>query len=226
MPQGQVVYAQAPQIAYAGAQPVQYAYAAPPAGQVYFASPAGEEAGQQVLLQDAQQVFVEGMEGQVVQEGQQVLQEGQQVLLQEGQQLVYAAPEGAEAQQMMYAGAPVVAAAPARVNVSPELFAKLAAGGQMTAEEMAQLSGQPAPGQAEAGQPGSPVQPVSPMKQPTPTGAGAVSPGGANAGTASPGGAKEKKSKKEKKDKKDGAMKVSKKKEKGCVAGRCEGEEE
>merc|ERR1719336_2285746 len=167
------------------------------------APPAG-----QVVLQDGQQVFVEGMEGQqvVMQEGQQVvMQEGQQVLLQEGQQLVYATSEGAEAQQVMYAGAPMVAAAPARVNVSPELFAKLAAGGQMTAEEMAQLSGQPAPGQAEAGQPGSPVQPGSPMKQPTPTGAG----------VASPGGAKEKKSKKEKKDKKDGAMKVSKKKERG-----------
>merc|ERR1740121_1142749 len=91
------------------------------------APPAG-----QVVLQDGQQVFVEGMEGQqFVQEGQQVLQGGG--LLEEGQQLVYAAPEGAE---MMYA------AAPARVNVSPELFAKLAAGGQMTPEEMAQLSGQ------------------------------------------------------------------------------------
>merc|ERR1740121_3197675 len=66
-----------------------------------------------------------GMEGQqVVQEGQQVLHGG---LLEDGQQLVFIAPEGAEGQQV---------AGPARVNVSPELFAKLAAGGQLTPEEM------------------------------------------------------------------------------------------
>merc|ERR1719422_276675 len=143
---------------------MQYTYMAPPAGQ-------------QVVIQDGQQMNVEGMEAQqvVYQEGQQVLQGGQ-VVLQEGQQvlqggqLVYSAPEGqqvflqegqqvvqqgmqfAEPQQAGFVSAPVVAAAPARMNVSPEIFAKLAAGGQLTPDEMAQLSGQPAPGQVEVGQ--------------------------------------------------------------------------
>jgi len=235
-----VVYAQSPQpVAYASAQPVQYTYMAPPAGQV--------------VLQDGQQVYAEGMEGQqvVLQEGQQVLQGGQvvlqegqqvlqdgQVVLQEGQQvlqggqLVYAAPEGQQVflqegqqvvqQDMQFVGAPMVAAGPARVNISPELFAKLAAGGQMTPEEMAQLSGQPAPGQVEAGQPalvqqptpGGSVavqqQPASPMKQPTPGSAGAA---GAAPGSAKASGKKEKKDKSGSKK----SLKASKKKKnKGC----------
>merc|ERR1719189_2383917 len=110
-----------------------------------------------------------------------MLQDGQMV--QQGMQFAYAAPEagGAEAQQATLVGAAMVAASPARVNVSPELFAKLAAGGQLTPDEMAQLSGQPAPGQVEAGQPalvqqpipGQPTpeqqqqKPASPLKQPT-----------------------------------------------------------
>merc|ERR1719512_672228 len=81
-------------------------------------------------------------------------------------QFAYTTPEGgevlqaaAETQQVAFYGAPMVAAAPARVSVSPEIFAKLAAGGQLTPEEMAQLSGQPAPGQPAPGQP-APVQPA------------------------------------------------------------------
>merc|ERR1719356_45348 len=124
-----VMQAPMPQgVVYAQApQPVAYA-STQPMQYTYMAPPAG----QQVVLQDGQQVYVEGMEGQ-------------QVFLQEGQQVVQ--------QDMQFVGAPMVAAGPARVNISPELFAKLAAGGQMTPEEMAQLSGQPAPGQVEAGQP-------------------------------------------------------------------------
>merc|ERR1719512_139524 len=100
-------------------------------------------------------------------------------------QFAYTTPEGgelaqaaAETQQMAFYGAPMVAAAPARVTVSPEIFAKLAAGGQLTPEEMAQLSGQPAPGQVEAVQGASVQQPMpgqqqpgSPAKQPTAAGA-------------------------------------------------------
>merc|ERR1719277_785517 len=132
MPQG-VVYAQAPQpVAYAGAQPMQYTYMAPPAGTV-----------QQVVLQDGQQVYTEGAEAQqmMVQEGQQVVlqggqytyaaaPEGQQVVMQDGQQVVYqgeqfayTTPEGgemvqagAEPQQLAFYGAPMIAAAPARVT--------------------------------------------------------------------------------------------------------------
>merc|ERR1719436_477830 len=115
MPQG-VVYAQAPQpVAYAGTQPMQYTYMAPPAGTM-----------QQVVLQDGQQVYAEGAEAQqvVVQEGQQVVlqggqytyaaPEGQQVVLQDGQQMVYqgeqfayTTPEGGEVYD-----APMVAAGP------------------------------------------------------------------------------------------------------------------
>merc|ERR1712176_459575 len=78
----------------------------------------------------------------------------------EAQQVVYVDEQGqpieapAEGQvfvepgQMMYAAPPPVAA-PARINVSPEIFAKLAAGGVLTPEEMAQLSGQAAPASLE-----------------------------------------------------------------------------
>merc|ERR1719336_853130 len=114
------------------------------------------------MLQDGQQVFAEGTEPQqvVLQGGQQVVgqfaddasaaqqagvQEGQQ-LVQQDMQLAGAAPECAEevhasveAQQAMFFGTPEVAA-PVRVNVSPELFAKLVAGGQLTPDEMAQLN--------------------------------------------------------------------------------------
>merc|ERR1719384_823112 len=55
-------------------------------------------------------------------------------------QIAYAAPEGIEGQQLGYS-APLVATAPARINVSHEIFAKLAAGGSLTPDEMAQLSG-------------------------------------------------------------------------------------
>merc|ERR1719343_731378 len=112
----------------------------------------------------------------------------------QGGQFAYITPEGgevvqegAEAQQVAFYGAPMVAAAPARVNVSPEIFAKLAAGGQLTPEEMAQLSGQPAPGQFEATQGASIQQPMPGQQQP---GSPAKQPGspakpGAVAGVAS-----------------------------------------
>merc|ERR1719277_139424 len=103
--------------------------------------------GGQVVLQEGQQVLQDGQV--VLQEGQQVLQggqlvysapEGQQVFLQEGQQVVHQDMQFADAQQAGFVSAPMVAAGPARMNISPELFAKLAAGGQMTPEEMAELS--------------------------------------------------------------------------------------
>merc|ERR1719343_1508776 len=96
-----------------------------------------------------------------------------------------------EGQQLVY-GAPMVAAAPARINVSPEIFAKLAAGGSLTPDEMAQLSGQAAPAH---------VMPGSPHA--------AAAPGSAKAS-----------GKKDKKDKKSGSKKAlkasKKKKDKGC----------
>merc|ERR1712060_578683 len=120
-------------------------------------------------------------------------------------QFAYAASEGAEVvqagevDQAPFVGAPVVAAAPARVNVSPEVFAKLVAGGQLTPDEMAQLGGEPTPGQQSA----------SPVKQPTPEAApqtaGAV-PGSTEAADKS-----------DEKDKSGSkSLKASKKKNKGC----------
>merc|ERR1719382_1744210 len=109
---------------------------------------------QQVVLQDGQQVV--GQFAYAPPEAQQaVMQEGQQMVHQD-MQFAYAAPEGAEVvqagevEQAPFVGAPVVAAAPARVNVSPEIFAKLVAGGQLTPDEIAQLGGEPTPGQQSA----------------------------------------------------------------------------
>merc|ERR1719433_1577098 len=84
--------------------------------------------------------------------------EGQQMVYDAGQ-ITYAAPEAVDGQQLVYA-APMVVAAPARHNVSHEIFAKLAAGGSLTPEEMAQLSGQPAPAVALPGSPHAAVAPV------------------------------------------------------------------
>merc|ERR1719412_3391343 len=114
--------------------------------------------GQQIqyIQGDGQQVFVQGQQVQYIQgDGQQIFMDGQELAdapTELAGQFTYAAPEGVEGQQLMY-GAPMVVAAPARVNVSHEIFAKLAAGGTLTPEEMAQLSGQPAPA---PGLPGSP----------------------------------------------------------------------
>merc|ERR1719330_1789803 len=123
---------------------------APPAvdGQVtYLTAPAPAEAGQVVYLdQNGQQVADPGQMVYVDQNGQQVLMEGQAL---EGQQ-VHGAQIGMEGQ--LY-GAPMM---PARINVSHEIFAKLAAGGTLTPEEMAELSGQPAPA------PGSPQAVAAP----------------------------------------------------------------
>merc|ERR1719277_701779 len=99
-------------------------------------------------------------QGQVIQTEGMVMEQQPVTYLQgaEAQQVVYVDEQGqpieapAEGQvfvepgQMMYAAPPPVAA-PARINVSPEIFAKLAAGGVLTPEEMAQLSGQAAPEQ-------------------------------------------------------------------------------
>merc|ERR1711972_82603 len=117
--------------------------------------------------------------------GQQVLMEGQEIVgapYELAGQVTYASPEGMDG-QFVY-GAPMVAAAPARVNVSPEIFAKLAAGGQLTPDEMAQLSGQPAsvqqpvPEQPTSGQ----QQLASPMSQ--------AKPGAAETPGEAPGSAK------------------------------------
>merc|ERR1719330_100128 len=212
---------------------MQYTYMVPQAGQAYLNAPSGAEPAQQAVFQDFQQAYMEGTEAQQV-----VLQEGQQVMLQDGQvvqqgmQLAYAAPEagGAEAQQATVVGAAMVAASPARVNVSPELFAKLAAGGQLTPDEMAQLSGgQPAPGEVEAGQPALVQQPMpgqptpeqqqqqqqqlaSPIKQPTP---GATESAGMAPGSAKASDKNEKKDKKDKTGSKK-SLKASKKKNKSC----------
>merc|ERR1719499_1652772 len=120
-----------------------------------------QPAGQVMYIQaDGQQVFAEGQQVQYIQgDGQQILMEGQEIAgapTELAGQFTYAAP-GVEGQQMVF-GAPMVVAAPTRVNVSPEIFAKLAAGGTLTPEEMAQLSGQPAPpGSPHAGVPGGPL---------------------------------------------------------------------
>merc|ERR1719270_3224714 len=89
--------------------------------------------------------------------------------------------EGTKFQQATFVGAPLVAAAPARVNVSPELFAKLAAGGQLTPEEMAQLSGQPAPEHQ---------QPATPEEQQALEAAGAATEAVGTQPEAAPGSAK------------------------------------
>merc|ERR1719493_608523 len=133
---------------------------AQPAGQVMYVQGDGQQVladGQQIqyIQADGQQVFAEGQPVQYIQgDGQQILMDGQEIAgapTELAGQFTYAAP-GVEGQQMVY-GAPMVVAAPARVNVSPEIFAKLAAGGTLTPEEMAQLSGQPAPAPVVPGSP-------------------------------------------------------------------------
>merc|ERR1719277_285355 len=122
-------------------------YAAQPTQQVVYMN---APEGQPVLDEQGQVIQAEGM----------VMEQQPVTYLQgaEAQQVVYVDEQGnpieapAEGQvfvepgQMMYAAPPPVAA-PARINVSPEIFAKLAAGGVLTPEEMAQLSGQAAPEQ-------------------------------------------------------------------------------
>merc|ERR1740120_154964 len=90
--------------------------------------------------------------GQVLMEGQQGVYvdapvEGAQMV--EGTDGMLMAAEPVYQQPVMYAAPPPIAA-PARINVSPEIFAKLAAGGTLTPEEMAQLSGEPVPAPVEA----------------------------------------------------------------------------
>merc|ERR1719330_1961916 len=102
-----------------------------------------QPAGQVMYIQgDGQQVSADGQQIQYIQgDGQQVFVEGQEIAgapTELAGQFTYAAPQGVEAQ--LVHGAPMVVAAPARVNVSHEIFAKRAAGGTLTPEEMAQLS--------------------------------------------------------------------------------------
>merc|ERR1719480_251249 len=203
---------QAPQqgVAYAAApQPVTYVGAS---GSFPMAQPVGQI---QYIQSDGLQVFAEGQQIQYIQgDGQQVLMEGQEIAgapTELAGQFTYAAPQGMEGQFVH--GAPMVVAAPARVNVSHEIFAKLAAGGTLTPEEMAQLSGQPAP---------APAVPGSPQAASVPGGVVGVSAGspGRSGGQAAvaPGSAKAS-GKKDKKDKTGSktALKASKKKkEKGC----------
>merc|ERR1719464_720899 len=142
--------------------------------------------GQQIqyIQGDGQQALMEGQQMQYVQgDGQQVVVDGHPVEM--AGQIMYAAPEAVEGQQVVYA-APMVVAAPARHNVSHEIFAKLAAGGSLTPEEMAQLSGQPAPAAAVPGSPQAASVPggvagVSAGSPGRAGGQGAVAPGSAKA---------------------------------------------
>merc|ERR1719277_2944078 len=116
--------------------PQQYVtYAAPPMQQVVYVDEQGNPVEAPV-----------GAEGQVM-EGQVMYAapEAQPVMYVDEQGNPVEAPEGAVLQQPVMYAAPPPVAAPQRVNVSPEIFAKLAAGGTLTPEEMAQLSGQAAP---------------------------------------------------------------------------------
>jgi len=206
----------------AEAQQVQYVMQAPQQGVVYAAAPQpvafvgasgafpmAQPAGQVMYIQgDGQQVLAEGQQIQYIQgDGQQVM-EGQEMAGAPSElagQFTYAAPEGMEGQQLVY-GSPMVVAAPARVNVSHEVFAKLAAGGSLTPEEMAQLSGQPAP---------APIVPGSPHGAAVTVGA-AGGPAGVVPGSAKASGKKDKKDKKDKSGSKKALKASKKKKEKGC----------
>merc|ERR1711994_323683 len=168
--------------------------------------------GQQIqyIQGEGQQVLMEGQQIQYVQgDGEQVVMDGHPVEM--AGQITYAAPEAVDGQQLVYA-APMVVAAPARHNVSHEIFAKLAAGVSLTPEEMAQLSGQPASAAALPGSLHSAVLPGSPHA--------AAAPVGVNDGhaAASPGSTKAsgKTEKKEKSGSKKALKASKKKKEKGC----------
>merc|ERR1740123_2223109 len=173
-PQQGVVYAAAPQAV---------TYAGAPGGYTYMTQPAADG----TYLADPSAVDA----GQVVyvQDGQQMPMEG------------YAVQEGVDG-QVVY-GAPMVTA-PARVNVSHDIFAKLAAGGQLTPDEMEQLTGQSAP---------APVMPGSPQASgAVGTQPGALGQPGAAPSSAKASGKKDKKSK----DGSKKSLKASKKKAKGC----------
>jgi len=193
-----MVYAQAP-VAYApqvvtyGAMPEQYVYAAPPMQQVVYVNEAGQQVDEAGNL-----VQVEGqvMEGQVMY----AAPEAQQILYVDEHGQPVEVPEGAVFEQPVLYAAPPPVAAPARINVSPEIFAKLAAGGTLTPEEMAQLSGEAAPPQVEsAAVPGSPAA-AAPAAAPAPAAANASA----------------KASKKKEKGSKKALKASKKKKEKGC----------
>lgn len=115
---------------------------------------------------------------------------------------------------MGFGSSPAVAAmSPGRINVSAEVFAKLAAGGSLTHEEMMQMSGQgglASPEKQRVGASGASPGPMGASPGPM-----AASPGAAAGIAASPGsGKKDKKDKSSKKDKKDSASPSSKKEKK------------
>merc|ERR1719188_2015007 len=103
-----------------------------------------------------------------------------------------------DGQQLVY-GAPMGIGGPARANISPEMFQKLAGGAALTPEEMAQLSGQP-PAPGMPGVPDMLAAPASPQAAGAAVGA-ATAPGNASGALgAAPGSAKAS-GKKDKKDK-------------------------
>jgi len=135
-----------------------------------------------------------------------------------GSPVAFAAAPGSP---VTYAAAPMVGfaapmptmASPERFGVSPETFAKLAAGGSLSADEMAQISGQAAPGSPVAVAPtptaitSAPAAPASPtLVEPAPAAAAAAAAAAVTSAPASRDVASKKKSSKKK------SLKASKKK--------------
>jgi len=194
----------APQVVTYGAASQQFVYAAPPMQQVvYLNAPEGQavqvdEAGQ-VVQADGTVMEAQPLTYFAAPEGQQVLsvdEQGNPLQVAEGAEgaVMMSADGQVLQQQVLYAPPPP---APARINVSPEIFAKLAAGGTLTPEEIAEISG-PTPAM-EAG-----------VEVPTAV-PGADSPAGAPAAGVASSSAKASKKKSSKK-----ALKASKKKKTGC----------
>merc|ERR1740121_3570923 len=175
-----VAYTIAPTVQYASAPVV---YAAAPPSFTYAAAPMVVAPGQQVVYTNAPTVAEDG-------------------------QVVYAsAPAVAEGAQVTYAAPPPVmqSAAPGRVNVSHELFAKLAAGGALSPEEMVQLQGTA---------PAAETAVADIHEAPVPEAVAAAVTDAAVPGADTSASPKKSSKKKEKGSKK--ALKASKKKEKGC----------
>jgi len=191
------------------------------AGQVMYLSPAGAEAAQVVGAEEGQELTIDAP-GVAVTEGGQIASLVPTIL--EGSPVpTYAspcAPVGyveAVAGQQTYA-APMAA----RVNVSHEIFAKLAAGVQLTPEEMRSLSGQPTADEHPTASVPPPGQPVE-LKETAAVPAGiesstaAVMEVAAADAAAANTSAKAKKTDSKKKSDAKKALKASKKKkEKGC----------
>merc|ERR1719162_1433722 len=140
MSQQPMMYAAAP-------QPQQMVYAQPEQQQVMYV----DENGNQVADPNQQVMYVDENGNQVADPNQQVVyvdENGNQVA-DPNQQVMYVDEAGNPvnvdaAGQVVYAEPAQLYAPPAaaRVNISPEIFAKLAAGMPLTPEEQAQLSGE------------------------------------------------------------------------------------